>query len=92
METIDEADPSGVLALLDENVEDHQFERLQRAQIDECLPSGDVHQVLRSELQQSSSCGSNRPVSSDVDVERLGGPPWKSVMFDVESGSNTMSR
>ena len=30
-----------------------------------------------------------RGLSSDVDVERLGGPPSKSFLFDIERGSNT---
>ena len=44
---------------------------------------------MRSELLHSSSCGSKRPVSSDVDMEILGGPPSKTVMSDMESVSKT---
>ena len=45
--------------------------------------------VLRSELLQSCSCGTKRPLSSDVVVERLGGPRLESFMFDIQSGSYT---
>ena len=81
--------PSGLLALLDESVESQQIEGHQRVQSDEDLPSCDLNHILRSDLQHSSSCESRRSVSMDFVVERLGGPPAKSVMFDIESGSNT---
>ena len=35
------------------------------------------------------SFGTERRVPKEVDVERLGGPPSKSVIFDIESGSNS---
>ena len=48
-----------------------------------------MDRVLRSKFQHSNSFVTKRPVSRDVDVEKLGGPPSKSVIFDIESGSNT---
>ena len=89
LERFVEADPSGVLAFLDESGWGRHIERHQRVRSDEGLPSGDVDCVLRSELQHSSSCGTKRPLSSDVDVQNLGRPPSKSVMFDIENGSDT---
>ena len=83
------ADSIDVLASLDESGGVRQIEWHQRVLSDEGLPSGDVDRVLRSELQHSTSCGTQSPVSSDVDVESLGGPPSKSAMFDIENGSNT---
>ena len=72
-----------MLALLDESGGDCQTGG------PETILSGDVDHVLRSELQRSSSCGTKRPVSSDVDVETLGRSPWESVMFDIQSGTMT---
>ena len=78
-----------MLALLDESGGGHHIKGHQRIQIDKGLASGEVDCVLWSKLFHNRSCASKRTVSIDVDVERLGGPPSKSVMFDIESGINT---
>ena len=75
LERIVEADLSGVLALLDENGGCQHPKAHPRKKGDVGLLSGDAKRVLRSNLQQSSSCGSKGPVSSDFDVDWLGGPP-----------------
>ena len=78
-------DPSDVLALLEES-RDRHIRGLEAVLSDEFLPSGDLGRVLRSELQQSSICGTKDLCQINVDMERLGGFPSKSVMFDFESG------
>ena len=78
-----------MLVLLDESGGGRNIEGHQRVLSHEGLPCGDVDRVLRSQLQHSSSCGTKRPVSSDIDVEMLSGPPSKSFKFDIEGGSNT---
>ena len=88
MEKIVEVDPSGVLVLLDESGGGRHIQGLQRVLNDESTLSGDMDRVLRSELQHSS-CDSKRLVSIEFDVDMLGGPPSKSGMFDIESGSKT---
>ena len=85
-----EADQSVTLALIKESCVHRYTGGLEAVLSYEVLLSGDVGRFLRSELQQITSCGTKRRVSSDIDVERLSGPPSKSVMFDIERGSNTL--
>ena len=92
LERIVEADLSGALASLEENGRNRHTGGHETVLSDEILLSGDVDRVPRSDFQQRSSFDTKRPVSIDVEGERLRGPPSKSVCLILRMGEINVNR
>ena len=90
IEKIAEADPAGVLELLDSNLVDRHNTGSGVVTVDDEFPRGQVDRILRSEFQEKTIGGRSKRSLCDVDFGVVDERPSKSVAFEFDDSGGRL--